>query len=34
MEILEDLTYTERSIKILDVVERVTQSKTNRMCKV
>jgi hypothetical protein len=29
-----DLTYSERSIKILDCVERVTHSKVIKMCKV
>jgi hypothetical protein len=29
-----DLTYSERSIKILDMVERVTHSKVTKMCKV
>jgi hypothetical protein len=29
-----DLTYSERSIKILDTVERVTRSKVIKMCKV
>jgi hypothetical protein len=29
-----DLTYSERSIKILDIVERVTRSKVIKMCKV
>jgi hypothetical protein len=29
-----DLTYSERSIKILDMVERVTHSKVIKMCKV
>jgi hypothetical protein len=29
-----DLTYTERPIKILDMVKRVTCSKVIKMCKV
>jgi hypothetical protein len=29
-----DLTYSERPIKILDSVERVTHSKVMKMCKV
>jgi hypothetical protein len=29
-----DLTYNERPIKILDMVERVTRSKVIKMCKV
>jgi hypothetical protein len=29
-----DLTYSERTIKILDTVERVTRSKVIKMCKV
>jgi hypothetical protein len=29
-----DLTYSERPIKILDMVERVTRSKVNKMWKV
>jgi hypothetical protein len=29
-----DLTYSERSIKILDMAERVTHSKVIKMCKV
>jgi hypothetical protein len=29
-----DLTYTYRSIKILDTAERVTRSKVIKMCKV
>jgi hypothetical protein len=29
-----DLTYSERPIKILDSVERVTHSKVIKMCKV
>jgi hypothetical protein len=37
MEALElggDLTYSEKPIKILDTVERVTRNKVIRMCKV
>jgi hypothetical protein len=29
-----DLTYSERTINILDTVERVTRSKVIKMCKV
>jgi hypothetical protein len=29
-----DLTYSERSIKILDIAERVTHNKVIKMCKV
>jgi hypothetical protein len=29
-----DLTYSERSIKILDTAERVTHNKVIKMCKV
>jgi hypothetical protein len=29
-----DLTYSERPIKILDIVERVTRSKIIKMCKI
>jgi hypothetical protein len=29
-----DLTYSERSIKILDTVERVTRNKVIKMCKI
>jgi hypothetical protein len=29
-----DLTYSERPIKILDTVERVTHSKVIKMCKI
>jgi hypothetical protein len=29
-----DLTYSERSIKIMDSTERVTRSKVIKMCKV
>jgi hypothetical protein len=29
-----DLTYSERSVKILDTVERVTHNKVIKMCKV
>jgi hypothetical protein len=34
LELREDLTYTERPIKILETAERVTRNKTIRMCKV
>jgi hypothetical protein len=30
----EDLTYQEYPIKVLEMYERVTRSKTIRMCKV
>jgi hypothetical protein len=29
-----DLTYSERSVKILDITERGTRSKVIKMCKV
>jgi hypothetical protein len=29
-----DLNYSERSIKILDITERVTRNKVIKMCKV
>jgi hypothetical protein len=29
-----DLTYSERLVKILDIIERVTRSKVIKMCKV
>jgi hypothetical protein len=29
-----DLTYSERPVKILDMVERVTRNKVIKMCKV
>jgi hypothetical protein len=29
-----DLTYSERSVKILDTAERVTHNKVVKMCKV
>jgi hypothetical protein len=29
-----DLTYSEKSIKILDTTERVTRNKVIKMCKV
>jgi len=34
LELQEDLSYVERPIRILDTAERVTRSKTIRMCKV
>jgi hypothetical protein len=34
LDLEEDLTYSERSIKILDSAERVTHSKVIKMCKV
>jgi len=34
LELREDLTYTERPIRILETAERVTRNKTIRMCKV
>jgi hypothetical protein len=30
----EDLTYTEHSVKILDILTRVTRNKVIKMCKV
>jgi hypothetical protein len=29
-----DLTYSKKTIKILDTVERVTHNKVSKMCKV
>jgi hypothetical protein len=34
LELREDMTYTERLIKILETAERVTRSRIIRMCKV
>jgi hypothetical protein len=34
LDLGEDLTYSERPIKILDIAERVTRSKVIKMCKV
>jgi hypothetical protein len=34
LDLGRDLTYSERSVKILDTIERVTCSKVIRMCKV
>ena len=34
IELKEDLTYKDQPIKILDVAERRTRSKTVRFCKV
>ena len=34
IELKEDLTYKEQPVKILDVAERRTRSKTVRFCKV
>jgi hypothetical protein len=34
LELREDLTYTERPIKILETAERVTHNRIIRMCKV
>jgi hypothetical protein len=34
LELGGDLTYSERSVKILDMVERVTSNKVIKMCKV
>jgi hypothetical protein len=34
LDIGGDLTYSERSIKILDTAERVTHNKVTKMCKV
>ena len=34
LDVRNDLTYEEIPIKILEMVERITRSKTIRMCKV
>ena len=34
MDIKNDLTYEESPAKILEIAERITRSKTIRMCKV
>ena len=34
LEVKDDLTYEEQPIKILEIAERITRSKTIRMCKV
>jgi hypothetical protein len=34
LDVQDDLTYTEHSIKILDTAERITRSKRIRMCRV
>jgi hypothetical protein len=34
LEVQEDLTYIEKPVQILETVDRVTRSKTIRMCKV
>ena len=34
VQLESDLTYEEKPIKILETVERVTQTKTNKFCKV
>jgi hypothetical protein len=34
LTVKEDLTYTERPIRILDTLARVTRSRVIRMCKV
>jgi hypothetical protein len=34
LDLVGDLTYSERLIKILDITERVTHSKVIKMCKV
>jgi hypothetical protein len=34
LDVQDDLTYTEHPIKILDTVERITQSKRIRICRV
>jgi hypothetical protein len=34
LDVQDDLTYTERLVKILDTAERITQSKRIRMCRV
>ena len=33
-DVKEDLTYTERPIKILDTLARVTRNRVIKMCKV
>jgi len=34
LDLQDDLTYEESPIKVLDTTERITRSKTIRMCKV
>ena len=34
LNVKEDLTYKEYPVKILEIAERVTQSKVIKMCKV
>ena len=34
LDLQDDLTYEESSIKVLEMAERITRSKTIRMCKV
>jgi hypothetical protein len=34
LSVQEDLTYTEHSVKILDILTRVTRNKVIKMCKV
>jgi hypothetical protein len=34
LNLRNDLTYSERSVKILDTAERVTRNKVIKMCKV
>jgi len=34
LEVKDDLTYEEQPVKILEIAERITRSKTIRMCKV
>jgi hypothetical protein len=34
LEVQEDLTYTEHSVKILETTERVTTNKRIKMCRV
>jgi hypothetical protein len=34
LDLWGDLTYSERPIKILDTVERVTRSKVIKICKI
>jgi hypothetical protein len=34
LDLVGDLTYSERPVKILDTVERVTHKKIIKMCKV
>ena len=34
LNVQDDLTYIEHSVKILDTLERITRSKRIRMCKI